>query len=82
MSATFQVRLLPSYGKVCLRTRVRGHTGRDASLGDTHFFELFGDITSLFKVDVFDIFSVEIVFTIGERLDLVEHDVIDVQPRS
>jgi hypothetical protein len=35
----------------------------------------------LFKVDVFDIFSVEIVFTIGKRLDLVEHDIVDVQPR-
>jgi hypothetical protein len=42
---------------------------------------LLGYITSLLKVDVFDVLPLEIVLAVGERLDLVEHDVVDVQSR-
>ena len=56
------------------------HTCRCHPLGDLQLFQLLGCITSLLKVDVFYVLASQLILSVGERLDLFQHNVVYVEP--
>lgn len=65
---------------MCGRIYSRQHTSRDHPLGNAHLFKLLGGIAPLIEIDVFNVGAGEVVFPIAERLDLFQHDVVDIEP--
>lgn len=60
--------------------RAEGLTGRDEPLGDRQSIDLLSRITTLAKVDPLDILLGNIVLSVGKRLNLVLHQVKNVEP--
>lgn len=59
------------------RTRIL--TRRGGALSDVKLVQLLSGVSALLQIDVFDVAPFQIVLAIGERLKLLQHDVIHVQ---
>ena len=55
-------------------------TSRNESLGDGQCFDLLRSITTLAKVNALDILLRDIILSVRKGLDLVLHQVEDVEP--
>lgn len=53
---------------------------RDHPLGDGELVESLGRVAPLLQVNVLDVLAGEVVFAVRVRLELFEHNVVDVQP--
>lgn len=54
--------------------------GGNESFRDCQLLDLLSSITTLFKVDLLNVFSRQVVLSVGEGLDFFKHDVVHVQP--
>lgn len=69
-----------SVDDLLIRMCVGGLTGGHHPLGDRELVDLLKRFTPLLKVNPFDVLVVDVVLAVDKRLDLVLHEVEDVQP--
>lgn len=49
-------------------------------MGNVEVVQLLGDIALLLEVDILNVSAFKVIFAIGKRLELLLHEVVDVQP--